>query len=428
MAMIVFPSQTPQKKNYIFGTNDDDNLVGTHLDETIYAYEGQDKLNGGGGKDTLYGGKGDDWYFIHDTDDKVVEYAGEGYDWVFSYVTAYTLTDNVERLSLNGQALYGTGNGGDNWLSGNGQNNILAGLDGKDHLDGGLGADLMIGGKGDDYYQVDNSSDAIWEFDGEGKDAVHATANFTLGANIEDLYLDNVGAIDGTGNDGDNYIVGNTSDNILKGMGGKDNFSGVGGKDTMYGGAGDDYYTVNSTDDLVFESAGEGFDVIFTSVDYTTPTDVEHMTLDGATAVTGKGNNQDNSILGSHADNFLFGYGGKDVLDGSTGNDTIDGGAGDDRLIGGKDHDTLIGGANNDRFEFAKFQGNDTVTDFKANGDLDVIGFKPGIFSDFVDMLYSTKQVGNDTVIKLDAAGSTVVTLQGVDMSTLQAQDFHYMV
>jgi Ca2+-binding RTX toxin-like protein len=415
--MIILP---PPKKVYIFGTEDDDDLVGTALDEIIYAYDGQDHLNGGGGKDTLYGGKGDDYYYIHDTYDKVVEYAGEGYDWVFSYVTSYTLTDNVERLELaGGQSLYGTGNGGDNWLSGNDQNNILSALGGKDHLDGGKGADLMIGGLGDDYYVVDNTSDAIWEFEGEGKDVVTASANFTLSAHIENLYLqDGAGAINGTGNDLDNYIVGNGSNNILKGMDGDDVFSGNGGADKMYGGIGNDYYIVNSSDDQIFEYDGEGTDdFIWSSATYIMPGYVERMLLDEAGgAINGFGNHGDNVIMGNQSANTIGGLWGDDNLFGF-------GGA--DKLVGDKGKDLLVGGTENDTFKFGINFGHDTVADFKAGGDADILEFNTFLFSDFNDVLAHLTQNGADAVITLDADNS--VTLQNVNAASLQASDFNFV-
>src|SRR4029079_14228086 len=134
---------------------------------------------------------GNDKYYIHDTNDQVIEYADQGDDTVYSYVTTYTLTDNVYNLKLWGdQSVNGTGNGLDNGLAGNDQNNILAGHDGNDHLDGGQGADLLIGGKGDDNYNVDSSSDVIWEIADQGNDVVHASATFTLSGHLENLYLE----------------------------------------------------------------------------------------------------------------------------------------------------------------------------------------------------------------------------------------------
>jgi trimeric autotransporter adhesin len=417
----------PPKYNKIYGTDNDETLQGTAATDLIYAGDGKDVLIGGGGTDYYFGGKGDDEYHVQDAGDVVVEHADEGYDTVRSYVDDYTLGDNVEKLILVGDTVTGTGNELNNKLVGNDKTNVLFGLDGNDSLDGGKGIDIMQGGDGDDQYWVDNVSDIAWEQQDNGSDLVHSTVSYKLGMYVENLFLDDgAGAINGTGNESDNHIRGNESDNTIKGEGGHDHIVGFGGKDKMYGGTGDDYIVVDSSDDTVIEYAGEGYDTVFAKASYVNPLNVEHMIMDGLGTMVGLGNSQDNSILGNTGDTIMFGGGGKDTLHGFYGNDTINGGAGDDRIIGGYDTDTLTGGGDNDTFWFAKGFGNDTVTDFKANGDLDVIEFEAGIFSDFADMLWSTKQVGDDTVIKLDAAGSSVVTLQGVDMSTLQAQDFQF--
>jgi len=69
--------------------------------------------------------------------DAVIENAGEGVDLVKSGIT-YTLTDNVENLTLTGTAnLAGTGNVLDNVITGNAAANTLTGLEGDDTLDGG---------------------------------------------------------------------------------------------------------------------------------------------------------------------------------------------------------------------------------------------------------------------------------------------------
>lgn len=69
-------------------------------------------------------------------------------------------------------------------------------------------------------------------------------------------------------------------------------------------------------------------------------------------------------IIGSAGEEFLGGYKGKDYLDGKAGDDTIDGGRGNDRLTGGK---------GDDAFFFNADSGHDVITDFKRNGDDDVI-------------------------------------------------------
>ena len=101
------------------------------------------------GADTLRGGAGDDLYLVENAGDLVIEGGGEGQDRVYAS-TDWTLGANLERLSLLGAAVAGTGNGLANSLIGNAQANLLDGLGGNDVLDGGLGADTLSGGAGAD--------------------------------------------------------------------------------------------------------------------------------------------------------------------------------------------------------------------------------------------------------------------------------------
>ena len=67
---------------------------------------------------------------------------------------SYTLTANVEALTLTGNAVInGTGNADDNKLLGNTANNTLKGLAGNDTLDGGAGTDTLTGGTGNDIFK-----------------------------------------------------------------------------------------------------------------------------------------------------------------------------------------------------------------------------------------------------------------------------------
>ena len=51
----------------------------------------------------------------------------------------------------------------------------------------------MYGGAGNDTYFVDNAMDAVVENPGEGTDAVFASVNYTLTANVEALVLEGAG-------------------------------------------------------------------------------------------------------------------------------------------------------------------------------------------------------------------------------------------
>jgi serralysin len=149
--------------------------------------------------------------------------------------------------------------------------------------------------------------------------------------------------------------------------------------------------------------------------------------------VGGSGNN---AILGLTGDDTLIGGDGNNVLDGSGGNDLLIAGNGDNMLFGGAGNDTLIGGNGNDtlnggtgddvlvggrgadQFVFNAGFGNDVIANFK-NGDH--IQFGDNLFESPEAVLMASQQVGEDTAI---TAGNNTVTLHGVQLSSLHADDF----
>jgi Ca2+-binding RTX toxin-like protein len=317
----------------IDGSAGDDLLVGTAGNDLMRGLAGNDTLNGRAGADTMQGGAGNDIYVVDSSADVVRENADEGIDLVRSSVD-YALGANVENLTLIGTArLNGSGNALDNTIIGNGANNVLSGGGSNDTLNGGAGADTMLGGTGDDIYTVDDAGDVVIELADEGVDLVRSSVDFTLGANVENLRLIGTEGLSGSGNALDNTIFGNNGDNFLSGGAGNDTINGDVGSDTMQGGAGDDIYTVDSAGDVVVELAGEGVDLVRSSVDYALGANVENLTLIGAGSLGGSGNALDNILIGNGADNVLSGGGGDDLLNGGAGADTMLGGMGNDRYI-----------------------------------------------------------------------------------------------
>ena len=271
---------------------------------------------------TMAGGVGNDTYYVDNTSDVIKENADEGTDKVYASAD-YTLSDNIENLTLTGtDSITGTGNDSDNYIIGNSGDNTLSGGAGNDTIDGAGGADSMIGGAGNDLYYVDNIGDVVTENSDEGTDEVYSSADYTLSDNIENLTLTGTDSITGTGNDSDNYIIGNLGDNTISGGAGADTIYGGSGADSMVGGEGNDLYYVDNTNDVITENTDEGTDTISSSVTYTLSNNVENLTLTGTNAVSGYGNNLDNTIIGNSATNIINGGSGADTMAGGAGNDT----------------------------------------------------------------------------------------------------------
>jgi Ca2+-binding RTX toxin-like protein len=199
-------------------------------------------------------------------------------------------------------------------ITGNSSNNIL---------NGGAGIDIMIGGAGNDTYVVDNAGDVVTETAGSGTDAIQSSITYTLSANLENLTLTGAAAINGTGNSLDNTITGNGAINNLSGGDGNDILDGGASADIMAGGLGNDTYVVDNIGDVVTEAAGAGTDTIQSSITYTLGANLENLTLSGAAAINGTGNELNNTIKGNGANNILTGGLSSDTLTGGLGIDTF---------------------------------------------------------------------------------------------------------
>ncbi|WP_228048946.1 DUF4347 domain-containing protein [Nodularia sp. LEGE 06071] len=309
------------------------NGTGNTLNNTLTGNSGNNVLNGKEGTDTMIGGAGNDSYYVDIAGDTIIENAGQGTDTVFSTLT-YTLGNNLENLNLQGTtAINGTGNTLNNTLTGNNGNNVLNGKE---------GADTMIGGAGNDAYSVDNVGDSIVEIADQGTDIVYSTVTYTLSNNLENLTLEGTTAINGTGNALNNRIRGNAAANTLNGGAGNDFLEGKEGADTMIGGVGDDAYSVDNVGDTITENAGEGTDIVYSTITYTLGNNVENLTLEGTSAINGTGNDLNNRIRGNAAANTLNGGAGNDFLDGQAGADSMIGGAGNDSYYVDNAGDSIV--------------------------------------------------------------------------------------
>ncbi|MEG4007707.1 calcium-binding protein [Microcoleus sp. Pol11C1] len=301
-------------RNFLYGTvypetinglGEHDQLYGDAGNDTLNGDEGDDRLDGGLGADQLAGGLGIDTYVVDNVGDIVNELPDQGIDRVESRVTYYTLSANVENLSLDSNAaITGYGNTLPNTITGNTANNWL---------DGGTGADQLTGGLGNDTYFVDDTGDVVTELAGGGTDEVRSTITYTLLTEVENLRLGGSGPINGTGNTLPNKIIGNAANNEL---------DGGTGADELTGGLGNDIYKVDNREDKVAEFAGQGTDEVRSTVSYGLPeAEVENLSLEGSAPINGFGNSLSNIITGNAANNYLTGFGGGDQFRGGLGDD-----------------------------------------------------------------------------------------------------------
>jgi len=383
------------------GGDGDDSLSGEDGDDTLEGGAGADYLGGDAGNDLLDGGAGNDLLRGVTGSDIYLFGRGDGqdtlrnYDWwngtpeadaatatdvllfkagvtpaevigqrnansllitiagtsdsvnLQEYFSGGTTANNVrvdeirfsdgtavwEFVAGDGAANTLAGTTANDWLQGDAGDDQLQGGDGHDLLNGGSGTDTMTGGAGDDVYVVDSASDVTTENANEGTDTVYSTVTHTLGNNFENLTLIGTSAIDGTGNTLANTITGNSANNTL---------SGGTGADVLRGGAGDDTYVVDNTGDTIVENAGEGTDLVQSSVTYTLAANVENLTLTGSSAISGTGNAANNTLNGNSGNNALTGNEGDDWLDGKSGSDTMRGGLGNDTYVVAQTGDVVI--------------------------------------------------------------------------------------
>jgi Ca2+-binding RTX toxin-like protein len=165
--------------NVLSGEGGNDYISASDKNDTLNGGDGNDTLIGGGGADIMQGGAGNDTYYVDNAGDVIVEAIDGGTDAVRSTVS-YTLSDNVENLTLTGaDSINGTGNDMNNNIYGNNGANVLSGRGGNDYisasgvddvLDGGTGNDTLAGGSGNDAYIFRRT---------DGKDTITETAGLT---------------------------------------------------------------------------------------------------------------------------------------------------------------------------------------------------------------------------------------------------------
>ncbi|MFB2935918.1 DUF4347 domain-containing protein [Aerosakkonemataceae cyanobacterium BLCC-F154] len=341
--------------------NDEDNfLISTNSNNSIFAFGGHDLLWGGIGNDNLLGGTEND-----------VIFGNEGRDWIGGNegedIINCSQGDDLANGNQGNDSVYGgQGNdfvrGGQNndFLLGDVGNDTLAGDKGNDTVFGGgsdafgnSDSDLIFGGSGDDLLHGNTSNDSL--FGEEGNDTIHA------------------------GKD-DDIVSGGVGDDILCGDFGNDSLCGEDGNDTIFGGNGDS--SSAKDDDKI--CGGIGNDLLF----------------------------------GNQGADWIHGDIGNDTLYGGKGNDTLYGGDDNDWLSGDLGNDTLTGGNGSDTFVLAIGKGSDVITDFQDGID----SFE--LSDNLTFQQLSIVQSGNNTLISLTSNNELLATLNGISVNLITQQDF----
>jgi len=429
----------------LVGSRFDDTLTGNGLDNVLVPLLGDDTVDGRAGNDTV------DYSRDHILDRTtnspgslfVDLRTGESDESLFNPLTG-TLDFVSEDTLISIENVIGTE--GTDTINGNNQANVLDGRGGDDFFDGDLGNDTIIGGGGFDtlsYRSHDGLGNLLGEIDtislglngADGSYTRSGIVGINLGSVNRGIFESDVlrGIENVTGSNKSETINGNEQSNVLTGRGGDDHINGgdgadlyvfdaaaAEGSDVLFDESGIDAVRVFRFSDIL--SAGRvGNDLFvnlpagnFRVVDHFNGHPIENIIdTSGASMVLAVSN------TGGNGSGIIAGGNGGETLDGRGGDDFLFGGNGSDRLIGGDGNDRLTGGNGGDTFVFAPGFGNDVVTDFSH---ADRIEFDGGVFKDFKTVQAAMQQVGNDTVITLDADNS--ITLQGVAADSLHASHF----
>ena len=441
------------------GTDSAETVAGGAGDDTITGLGGDDTLTGNAGADTFVfaSGHGADTITDFTVDDDKIDLSALVDITEFSQLS---ISDNTDGNAVIDLSAHG---GGTITLTGVSTSdldaddfvlyqNVYVGTDYRDVMEGGAGDDTITGGGSADYFVFNEQSgdDTITDFD-TAQDKIYLRG-FSQTVTW-DVLSDNFTTV----TDENNVVIGvkidlsefgggtitlngitSTAD-LTEDMFVLDQITGTDGvDDVLRGGNSDDTMTGGTgADTFKFDEANKGADTI---TDFSTTDDKIDLTgfdaqitwtqLSAVISAIEDDPNTPETESGTVIDLSSFG-GGTITLEGVTSTDlTADmfilddfaGGDGDDIITGGTTDDTLTGGGGADTFVFGHGHGDDTITDFSTtDGDkIDLSAFT-GITS--FDDLYSW-QSGDGAVIYLGFEGGGRITLEGVSLSDLSADDF----
>jgi Ca2+-binding RTX toxin-like protein len=119
-----------------------------------------------------------------------------------------------------------------------------------------------------------------------------------------------------------------------------------------------------------------------------------------------------NTLVFSASPNFVFGTSTADTIAGTASSDIIYGRAG---------NDTVTGGAETDLFVLRKGEGSDSIADFQAGSDGDVLRLQNYGISDF--LAFKSAAVQSDTNVVVTLASGETLTLSNVNLDALTPEN-----
>ncbi|MBN3951578.1 MAG: hypothetical protein HWQ38_35955 [Nostoc sp. NMS7] len=239
----------------IFGTDYNDNILGSNGNDTLDA--------GTSGNDTIDGGSGDDLlivYYSNSTKGITTTINATTNSRVITVGSNSVSYKNIERLDISGTVY------DDNILGSNGNDTLSGGGSGNDTINGGNGNDTLFdtlsgGGSGNNRIDGGNEDDLLIVGYGNATKGIISTINPTtnsgsIRAGTNSISYKNIEQLEIYGTDYDDNIVGNNGNDTLSGGYGNDTLRGGNGSDTFvfdnpYGGGIDNLYDFNPTNDLI---------------------------------------------------------------------------------------------------------------------------------------------------------------------------------
>jgi Ca2+-binding RTX toxin-like protein len=292
----------------VWGSPDDDVMIGSALPDILYGGEGHDIVQGGQGDDVLGifrdegaddldGGEGSDFLKLSLQGTSVdltidLRLGGQGRD-----IGDGTTLANIESGTLTG----GTGN---DRIFGGSLNDEIDGSAGNDRLNGGGGDDTVSGGDGDDIIIWDAADQQVYA--GRGSDTLIVRGrDFTTQLTLDlARSFSDFESLKFAGGDGDDVATGGASANRLRGGGGADQLTGGASADTLIGNGGNDTLAGGGGADALFGGSGGDTFVYRAAEDSAAATGIDTINrMSGADVIDLTGID---AIAGAGDDGFTF--------------------------------------------------------------------------------------------------------------------------